>query len=851
MLTMKASGNKIRTAALALFSFVITFVLILLMFIFQGIGPFGPKTLAWGDGGIQYVDFLLWLRRVLSGQDSLAYSFSAGPGQNTIGIFSYYLSSPLDLLVIFTDPADIFTFFNFLVGLKLAVSSVSASIFLSLRFKGEIPSLLNVLLSTNYGLMLFNLEKGANIMWLDGVIMLPWILLGVWKLVESGKGGGLSIAVGAAILFNWYSAAIDCLFAGLWFFLELGLLEAKTGRRFGWFVIKRLLLFILYMVIGIMLSSILFVPTIRSMMSTKAQFDGGVMSFEWTGNPFYSLENYTFNGVSDSGKGANVFAGYIPMILALSVFVRKKWGRSQIILLLFSFVFIAIYHLQAASLFFSLFKQVDSYLYRYSYGTSFFVIFLAGWALTHKNGLEKHPVYFLLISCLLTGLMAFGAVHNGSLTESWFVLSVLSCLIDGLLLGFYFNHTLCRTLSTALLITAVLVQDCMGVVAAWRNHSTDAYQNYPDYYRKAEELLKSLKNDSDDPYRISWMTNRLDELSNVGRETTLYNESMSFGFMGISSYTSMPNERTLHFYEKNGYKITAHCITVVNYSILPIDSLLSVKYVVSSIPTDGLQRIKDCGNGICLYENPYKVPMAFLTGDIESWTDSGSNPFEIQNEIYSSLMGRPVILYRRLDSQTVVSDPSHYVFSVEGINDRESVYGKITADVEGIVGDGSFYEQSYGRWLSPTVFSVPAYGQQAQVTFTSDSDIGMCEGEFYALDLEELGLIAQELNQKAATFEEFKNGKVICEVDAEQKGNIFLSIPYETGFQASVNGEKVPIKTFDDMFIMIPVEEGENHIELFYHLPGLRKGAVISAGGIFFLLIVTLVRKKASSNNYC
>lgn len=68
-------------------------------------------------------------------------------------------------------------------------------------------------------------------MWLDGVYMLPFILLQVYNVVRGKKNWGLSVCVGLAIVFNWYSAGIDCIFSGFWFLFELGLFVLKKAWK--------------------------------------------------------------------------------------------------------------------------------------------------------------------------------------------------------------------------------------------------------------------------------------------------------------------------------------------------------------------------------------------------------------------------------------------------------------------------------------------------------------------------------------------------------------------------------------------------------------------------------------------
>lgn len=61
----------------------------------------GDKTLAASDAFIQYMDLMAFFKDVLSGNQSLTYTMTKGLGGSAIGIFSYYLASPTELLQLF------------------------------------------------------------------------------------------------------------------------------------------------------------------------------------------------------------------------------------------------------------------------------------------------------------------------------------------------------------------------------------------------------------------------------------------------------------------------------------------------------------------------------------------------------------------------------------------------------------------------------------------------------------------------------------------------------------------------------------------------------------------------------
>ena len=77
------------------------FLLFLPIEILLNIAPFGNNTIAIDDADIQYLDFFGFFKDVLNGENSINYSYSNYLGGGTIGVFSYYLASPVNFLVIF------------------------------------------------------------------------------------------------------------------------------------------------------------------------------------------------------------------------------------------------------------------------------------------------------------------------------------------------------------------------------------------------------------------------------------------------------------------------------------------------------------------------------------------------------------------------------------------------------------------------------------------------------------------------------------------------------------------------------------------------------------------------------
>ena len=110
--------------------YILSFALPLVVMIGCMIGfqvqPFGDKSLLIIDGLHQYMPFFSILYDKLKGAESLFYSFRAGLGINFLSLFSYYLSSPLNLFILFFKKTQLNMAVSFLIVLKIALSGFTA-----------------------------------------------------------------------------------------------------------------------------------------------------------------------------------------------------------------------------------------------------------------------------------------------------------------------------------------------------------------------------------------------------------------------------------------------------------------------------------------------------------------------------------------------------------------------------------------------------------------------------------------------------------------------------------------------------------------------------------------------------
>src|SRR5699024_4337980 len=78
----------------------------------------------------------------------------------------------------------------------------------------------------------------------------------------------------------------------------------------------------------------------------------------------------------------------------------------------------------------------------------------------------------------------------------------------------------------------------------------------------------------------------------------------------------------------------------------------------------------------------------------------------------------------------------------------------------------------------------------------------------------------------------------------EEPGVLVTTIPYEKGWNVTVNGEERDIVQANIGFIGVPLDSGNSEIVFSYQSPYLKSGGVLSLIGIFLLGLIQLIRKK-------
>lgn len=746
--------------------------------------PFGDNSFLTNDLKYQYIDFFAWFRRVLLGEANLRYSFSQGLGMNTWGLYSYYLASPFNLLCVLF-PADKLTLFVFIISaLKLGCIHISSAWYVQKRFDLSKPAAF--LLSLSFTFCSWTISNLCNPLWIDCLILLPICAFGCYELIREQKMIRLVIAIALNVMFCWYTAYINILFLCIFVLVEF--VDYVAAEGFSWMLtLDRALRFAGAILLGLLLSAWTFLPTILAMAK---------------GGPVLALGPLLKTGLKslirgfipgmwvNNGNTPQFYCGVIMMLLAISLlFNRKVSAKIRIATFVVTAVLIASSVLSPLEYIWCGMRVPNGFYSRTAFLLGFFTMWAAGYAL---QKLKERP--------------ALRRAHRPAIVMPLLALTAIELFANA--------HVMWNQLYTG-----------------YSEETNSAY------VATATDTITTIQ--AQDPasfYRIDRTTTRADSAA--------LNEGLALGYNQLSSYSSANNPQAIALLNSLGYSSVGEFSTRYAEPILAVDALLGVKYAIpENAPAEYvLAKTNQADSTSAVYENPYALSIGIAaSSDIKNSTLKSENPFEKQNDLYSKILGREVELYTKIEATSTENSDSLKQWSVTV---PASSIGYLYINKDATAGsywpvtltiDQRTIENEAWRFDNNIRQIADASDAPSQHTVS----IGVAEGYtdmpqdnepvFYALNLDVFEQNINELRTSEFIPTVFEDGRIEGEYTAEDDGKLLLSVPYDEGWTATINGAAAELAPAADKGMScLSVRKGANRIVMTYKTPGALAGLAVS-----------------------
>ncbi len=775
-------------------------VIIAIAYALKGIYVGGKNTILIMDMQAQYMPFYAMLRNMKSTDNSLFFSMTGALGVNFWGNFAYYLTSPLAWLAVFV-PVQYLTDYIYIVTIiKLGLCGLSFCYFL-IYIKGNRQLFFTYLLSCSYALMSFNVAYSMNIMWIDGIILLPLILVGIERMLKGEKAIVFISSIAASLMLNYYISFMSAVFAVI--YLIIRLFETK---KWGIQLLKR---FAISASLGIGISCPIVLPGILAMSQGK-MVEEQYIPETW---------RYSIGGLAGqfmSGSYDTVYYGGLPFLFC---------GTGTLLLVL---------------LFFLLGK--DKRLIKLAYGlTILFYLFSMCFTPFDRALHGFHDTacfevrYAFAFCCLLIIVAKKGADALLARIKRNDISILLKFLIGGfVLVELFFNSSI---------VTAKLMEEIH-------------YRPRSEYDRILESKSRLLSLIEDDGvFRISDNASYThDEGAWLGYNGFGYFSSnydmKTMDFLGAlgedqADHNLTDRNRTLLEESLFGAKYRLNYARGINgddilardglYTLAENEDALSIGYMVEYSSDEGLE----LSNNAFTNQNTIARELSGIEEDVFEeleiiHTEELSDPNYakwIQIETEAKDTGSVWLYMEWADSQ----DRKKYNVSIEA---NDNPYNQRTGE---IMSELYVNGNDYGDFISINnsfIVYLGEFKKGEKISIDARSNIYFGEAHLGYMNQEVYQKVVDTLNKRQWNITSHGKGEFEGTIDAGKGGNMLITIPKMKGWHVEVDGEICEIGDYRNALICVNLAPGNHLITMKYRSPGIICGAII--GAISLVLAVAL-----------
>ena len=864
-----------------IFAFFISALILFGAYAAFGVHPFGDNSVLVLDLNGQYVYYFENLRDAFWGNGSLTMSWSRNLSGEIIGIYAYYLASPFTLIVMLFPRSMITESLLIMQLCKVGSSAVAFCYFL--KKSRKLSSRTALIFSISYSLMSYIIVQLMDPMWLDGLILLPLICIGIEKLIDENKWLYLIIPLALMFIANFYIGWMIAFFSVLYFIAYYFFISETTSPFSFKNFVQRGMAFAAGGFTSAALASWILIPLYYSLKLGKFNFTDPTYEWKTQFNIFDFFTNLMPNAYDTCRPEGSpvIYCGVITLILLpLFFFNRNIEFRKKIGYGMLAFSIIISMYVSNIDIAWHGFQVPNWLPYRYSFTFSFILLIMAAQAFERIEGItfkEIGIVFFLLIGSYFY-LDKQDYKNIDTITSIWY--AVLLTAIYALLLYMHKKNYKAKGFIIAL-IAFVAIEQFLSSLYTMDAINSDVvyskYSSYNKYITLGRDTVSKIYDMDDDIYRIE---------KNYHRTV---NDAMAFGSFGISHSSSTLNSAPIQFLRRLGFSYGGHYIKYKG-STYVTDAVLGIKYIMekgSAVVDEGEQPVVEINNHYTdlvlangndkdifyVYKNPYSLPIGFMADNAIKDVDvSGENPFYNQNQLLSALVSDQYTEYfKKIEIDNIIPENvnvsnygnhTKYVRRVDGENAQVEYLFTAPSNDMIYMYLPSNYERKANLWLNDefldyyyeggnmVIQTLGRFQQGEQISLVAamndeKDELLIKDQWFYSLDEEAFKAAVEKLKESPLEITYFKENHLKGNVTAKKDGVLFTTITYEPGWTVTVDGKKVEPVKLCNALIGIPVSAGTHQIEMKFFPYGMKLGMILSLSGLIIVIVIAISEHKA------
>ncbi|MGI6072848.1 MAG: YfhO family protein [Lachnospiraceae bacterium] len=806
-----------------LLAFLTPVVVLGVMFAFREIFPFGDRMYLRSDMYHQYVTFLKEFQSILKNGDSLLFTWNIGLGADLPAIYAYYLATPFYWLTVFLPSNYIPEIMSCLIILKAGLMSAAFAHYVQCR-TGQ-RNFASAVFGAFYAMSSYMAAYSWNLMWLDCLVLLPLITLGLERLVKEKKVVLYSITLAVAILSNYYIAIMICIYLVL-YFIYLIICEPGKGGFAG--ALRSIGRFAVYSVLAGLMAAITVIPAFVNLSSTAS----GNFSFPTKLRFYYNILEMLSRSIMNVEP--TVLSGYIPnvyctigvfMLIPLFFICGKIRLRVKIGKVILIGIFLASFAMNIPTYIWHGFHYPNSLSSRQSFIYIFLILAMAYEVVIQVESFK----YREIIWCLTAGIGAIFALQvlydSEEYTINLVLISVCFLALYGIWMILKKSGRIPQALMIIILLAIAVSEAAINTNAT--GYSTTGRSAYMDDNEPISRLLEGIGDDGF--YRVE----------KIKRRTK--NDGAWLNYRSASEFSSTTIEGISDFYDYFGMQSSTNSFSY--YGHTPFSAaLLGIKYEIAAEEQDDpLMTLVGREGDYYLYENKYSLPLGFMT-DVSVSAETNmheSSPFLVQNSfINAACGGGKLFSSEKTLSGTEIKwnakdDGRQLVYITDKISDARA---KIERGGEVIL------DKEFSGLENPQIIDLGDVENGDKITIESaDEDKSHIKLFHSIMKYERLEEVMETMGRYGYQISEFSDTYIKGKIIAIEEGIMFTTIPYYKGWEAYVDGEKVETRSFYKAFVIVPLKAGEHVVEFKYRSTGLELAALISAVTILIFLFSRLI----------
>ena len=853
---MKDNKSLFQRVKLYAIPGLITCAVIVFIYVFKGIWPFGANRIDYFDNMQQVAPLYAHLWDWMHGKASLWFDWYTGFGTNvSMSISAFSMLSPFNLLLYLFPRTLILESISILTLVKMIFMAVAMYAYINKKYN-SLSYNMKVAFSLMYTFCGYTVLYGSCFTpWMDIVALFPILMLAYENMMQTGKKLFYIIMVAIVFIINYYLGAMSLVYIFLISGAYVLLMSKKEKiKEHAWNLG-------IGTVAGLGLSCFVLVPVMMQLSGSQRGGSGQGIVSQYIG--------WIKSAIISDGQMAAfqrwmmlygmAFAAAV-IIMGLKKFKEEKNTiRYMISLLLISLLPIVV---EGINLMWH-FGSYNGYTLRNGYIVAFTLITVAAYfaqrmfeeVTADKKQLVKQLVIFVVAAAVYA--VIYNIIPSNDIILAAFILFIaifIAAFIfynkklkkDGI--GFDFN--------TIIAIVAIEVFiGAYSLIGPPKFYEYEPYQ-YGDYVQAANEVKDSLDIEES-------VTDRI-----VNSDISLNaNYPLILRRSAMSSFTAALQSDTQSYSKKFGYSkyflwLLDSGGTVFTNSLFHVTQAVNVNELDSQMYT----ALRSDGD-YTLYDANYKLPFAMSVNKNITRQDFSGNWEDLHNIFYKALTN---------DTQDIVNGMSYtkkessvireYNVRADG---KQAVYINIV-DVNNRNTDAnaSWLISSMHIYVNGEAVLVPTLGDVKNTAYFTDYNnnlvyLGTFENENFTIRVEyddpwylkvsEVSFAGLDMDKMQSLVDKhaddycetsYTSDSLTVKLNGSGVNNMALiPVVYSDNWNVKVNGKKVKAKSVCGLFTGVDIHAGENVIEMTFEPKGKKAGMLISLATLIMMIESALILK--------